>query len=310
MSGLPPPPSNYLPPSGVSALNTGADSVHIFCEVAAANVIRSFSPSLVIHPVLDQEYGMEEVDAWLPRLDCVVIGPGLGRNQSMLGRISLVLKKIVSLSIPVIIDGDGLWHLVNQPSTLAGYRRAVITPNTIELNYLYNTFCGPAVSTTLSQDKMCTALSLALGKVLVVSKGPVDRITCGEVSLTCSSEGSPRRCDGQGHILAGVTATFIHWAVSSSSSSPPVPASSSPGGPGVLTVQASITNSPSRVARTGDSEGESSALLVVAGWAACHLVRNTARTSFTQRGRAQSAQHITESLGTEFQRIFEGETYI
>ena len=50
-------------------------------------MIRSYSSELVIHPVLDQEYGMEEVDAWLPRLDCVVIGPGLGRNQSMLGRL-------------------------------------------------------------------------------------------------------------------------------------------------------------------------------------------------------------------------------
>ena len=71
---------------GVSALKTGADSVHIFCDAAAATVIRSYTTELVIHPVLDQEYGMEEVDVWLPRMDCVVVGPGLGKNQSMLGR--------------------------------------------------------------------------------------------------------------------------------------------------------------------------------------------------------------------------------
>ena len=111
---------------------------------------------------------MEEVDVWLPRMDCVVVGPGLGKNQSMLGRyqfklknfkmlarlidcktanikhmalyysfptctkihskivkhkicrISLVLQKIVALNIPVIVDGDGLWHIVHQPSTLTG----------------------------------------------------------------------------------------------------------------------------------------------------------------------------------------------
>ena len=88
--------------SGAAALKTGADSVHIFCEAPAAAVIRNYSSELVIHPVLDQEYGMEEVspaqhwvgvimhccqvDAWLPRMDCVVVGPGLGKNQSMLGR--------------------------------------------------------------------------------------------------------------------------------------------------------------------------------------------------------------------------------
>ena len=48
----------------------------------------------------------------------MVVGPGLGRNQSMLGRISLVLQKIVTLNIPVIVDGDGLWHVVHQPNTL------------------------------------------------------------------------------------------------------------------------------------------------------------------------------------------------
>ena len=28
------------------------------------------------------------------RLHCIVLGPGLGRNQSMLGRISLILDKV------------------------------------------------------------------------------------------------------------------------------------------------------------------------------------------------------------------------
>ena len=101
-----------------------------------------------------------------------------------------MLKKIVDLSIPVIIDGDGLWHLVNQPSTLAGYRRAVITPNTVELAYLYNTLCGPHLQP--EQSKMCEELSVALGRILVVSKGPVDRITSGGAALECSTRGSAR----------------------------------------------------------------------------------------------------------------------
>ena len=281
--------TSHLCCSGAAALRTGADSVHIFCEAPAAAVIRNYSSELVIHPVLDQEYGMEEVDAWLPRLDCVVIGPGLGRNQSMLGRISLVLKKIVDLNIPVIIDGDGLWHLVNQPSTLAGYRRAVITPNTIELTYLYNTFCGQANPARLPQDKMCEDVSVALGKILVVSKGPVDRITCGDLSLSCQTEGSPRRCDGQGHILAGVTAVFIHWAISSSAPPPPPPTTTSTTAPCSLTVEAVMTNSPSRVCRAGRTE-EQSESLVTAAWAACHLVRSSASQATILHGRATSAQ--------------------
>ena len=39
---------------GLSALKTGVDSVHLFCDAAAASVIRHYTSEMVIHPVLDQ----------------------------------------------------------------------------------------------------------------------------------------------------------------------------------------------------------------------------------------------------------------
>ncbi len=47
--------------------------------------------------------------------DFFVLGPGLGRNQSMLGRISIVIDKCKAQNIPMVIDADGLWHLTNNP---------------------------------------------------------------------------------------------------------------------------------------------------------------------------------------------------
>jgi NAD(P)H-hydrate repair Nnr-like enzyme with NAD(P)H-hydrate dehydratase domain len=43
---------------------------------------------------------------------------GLGRNQSMLGRISLILEKVKSFNVPIVIDADGLWHLTTNPNIL------------------------------------------------------------------------------------------------------------------------------------------------------------------------------------------------
>ena len=37
-------------------------------------MIKSYSPELIVHPVLDTEYVLEEIDQWLPRLHCAVIG--------------------------------------------------------------------------------------------------------------------------------------------------------------------------------------------------------------------------------------------
>ena len=106
-------------------------------------------------------------------------------------RISCVLQKIVSLNIPVIIDGDGLWHIVHQPSTLRGYSNAVITPNSVELGYLHKTFCGNASSASSDTDT-CSNLATALGNITVMAKGPHDIITNGRVTISCSSPGSPR----------------------------------------------------------------------------------------------------------------------
>lgn len=60
--------------AAISALKAGADLVHVFCESEAGQVIKSYSPELIVHPVLDTEYVLEEIDQWLPRFHCVVIG--------------------------------------------------------------------------------------------------------------------------------------------------------------------------------------------------------------------------------------------
>lgn len=38
--------------TGMAALKTGADLVHIFCEESAGTVIKSYSPELIVHPYL------------------------------------------------------------------------------------------------------------------------------------------------------------------------------------------------------------------------------------------------------------------
>jgi NAD(P)H-hydrate repair Nnr-like enzyme with NAD(P)H-hydrate dehydratase domain len=60
--------------AAISALKAGADLVHVFCEREAGQVIKSYSPELIVHPVLDTEYVLEEIDSWLPRFHCVVLG--------------------------------------------------------------------------------------------------------------------------------------------------------------------------------------------------------------------------------------------
>eukprot|EP00897_Mesotaenium_endlicherianum_P008368 jgi/Mesen1/755/ME000110S_11022 len=45
--------------AAISALRLGADLSHVFCAKDAAVVIKSYSPELIVHPVLKESYDTE-----------------------------------------------------------------------------------------------------------------------------------------------------------------------------------------------------------------------------------------------------------
>ena len=48
--------------AAIAAVKAGADLAHVFCEQQAGVVIKAYSPELIVHPVLDQEYGIEDIE--------------------------------------------------------------------------------------------------------------------------------------------------------------------------------------------------------------------------------------------------------
>ena len=97
-----------------AALQAGADLAYVFCADGAAPAIKSYSPELIVLPCYktamlhDREAvakAMQEVRPWLGRLDCCVIGPGLGRDAGVLeGVAALLACEEVRCAI---VDADG-----------------------------------------------------------------------------------------------------------------------------------------------------------------------------------------------------------
>lgn len=58
--------------AAISALKIGADLAHVFCQKEAAVVIKSYSPELIVHPLLDSENAVELIAPWLERLHVIV----------------------------------------------------------------------------------------------------------------------------------------------------------------------------------------------------------------------------------------------
>ncbi|KAK6139076.1 hypothetical protein DH2020_027199 [Rehmannia glutinosa] len=196
--------------SAISALKIGADLSHVFCTKDAAAVIKSYSPELIVHPILEESYSVrdedkksisakviEEVDKWMGRFDCLVIGPGLGRDPFLLDCVSDIMKHARQSNVPMVIDGDGLFLVTNCLELVSGYPLAVLTPNVNEYKRLVQKF-----------------YKVKIGGVTILRKGGSDFISNGDLVGAVSAFGSPRRCGGQGDILSGSVAVFISWPVS------------------------------------------------------------------------------------------------
>ncbi|XP_034376707.1 ATP-dependent (S)-NAD(P)H-hydrate dehydratase isoform X5 [Arvicanthis niloticus] len=165
--------------AGISALKVGADLTHVFCAREAAPVIKSYSPELIVHPVLDSSNAVEEVEKWLPRLHALVVGPGLGRDDILLNNVRGILESTKARDIPVVIDADGLWLIAQQPALIHGYQKAVLTPNHVEFSRLWEAVLSSPMDTkNLSESTL--KLSQALGNITVVQKGEQDLISNGQ----------------------------------------------------------------------------------------------------------------------------------
>ncbi|KAL0963399.1 hypothetical protein UPYG_G00305840 [Umbra pygmaea] len=255
--------------AAITALKVGADLSHVFCTKDAATVIKSYSPELIVHPVLDSPNAVEEIEKWLPRLHSLVVGPGLGRDEMLLKNTKEVIEKSKSRDIPVVIDADGLWLVAQQPSVIQGYNKGILTPNYMEFTRLYEAMHHEPLDSS-DHQRSAMELSVALGNVTIVLKGEEDLITDGNKVIWCQQKGSGRRCGGQGDLLSGALGVLAHWAYTSSAN-----------------MNKSINPS------------------VVAAFGACSLTRQCNTQAFHKYGRATVTSDMIQEISSAFKKLFD-----
>ncbi|KAK4313909.1 hypothetical protein Pmani_014771 [Petrolisthes manimaculis] len=256
--------------AGISALRVGADLVHVFCQREAGVPLKSFSPELMVHPVLDGTDPLGEIEEQLGRLHVIVAGPGLGRRPTIFSTLSHVLQAARDRHLLLILDADALFYLNDNFDTLQGYPNTLLTPNRVELARLYRSVMQTELKAEQVKAEHVQKLAKRLG-VTVACKGAVDVIASGDIVVTCDLPGSPRRCGGQGDLLSGAAATFFYWAFGTAAASKEPPALP-----------------PS----------------VLAAWAACALTRTAAVSAFGVHGRSTLTTDILKYLPKAFTTLF------
>ncbi|KAI5866995.1 H-hydrate dehydratase [Durotheca rogersii] len=213
--------------SAMASARLGCDMSHVICTPNAAAVIKTYSPNLMVHPLMRQSpTGRNPPDAedlahvanriidMLPRLHVLVIGPGLGRDPLMQETCAKVLTAARERRMPVVLDADALALVTNTPELVKGWHEVVLTPNVVEFGRLWKGIRGDdsaAVGSGADSSAEVEELARALGGVTIVQKGEQDLISNGKTTLTVDQPGGLKRSGGQGDTLTGSIATFLAW---------------------------------------------------------------------------------------------------
>lgn len=256
----------------------GADLVHIFCASSAATVIKSYSPELIVHPLLDQSNAVEQIRPWLERLHVLVIGPGLGRDSNILNSVSQIINACREIKMPLVIDADGLFLITDQLDLIKDYAApgVILTPNKIEFERLYS-----KIKLTSNEDNQEIAIDFkTLGNnITILKKGSADDFLCDNRQCQWRSNlgGSNRRCGGQGDLLSGAIATFLHWTLSN------------------------IDNVAGDTLKSVDKNVLAASLSC---YAASRLVRLCNEKAYLKNGRSMLASDMMEYIHTSFEELY------
>ncbi|MBW3013102.1 NAD(P)H-hydrate dehydratase [Candidatus Woesearchaeota archaeon] len=178
--------------AAMAALRTGVDLVYVSTIKEAAYVINSYEPSLITQKLDGKclaEKHYDKIKELIDKVDVIVIGNGIGLDKSTKN----LVRKIVKLDIPKVIDGDAL-DLIKG----AEVKNAVLTPHQGEFKELFGTSATKEAMMVYSKpDK------------IVLLKGRIDYISDGH-KLFKNKTGNPgMTVAGTGDVLAGIVGALI-----------------------------------------------------------------------------------------------------
>lgn len=252
--------------AAMACMRAGADLATVYCHEEAAIPIKAYSPDLIVVPSFSDSLNLFPD---LSRIHSIVLGPGLGRNEQHENTLYRAVSFAIEQRRPLVIDADALWFLTQSQAARSAIRDApealflYATPNKIEVDRLCK-----AMGVTTARE----ASNWFRGRLVLVCKGPADRIMSGDECVEVSTEGAKKRVGGQGDILSGITALLAFWLQSFS--------------------------------ERGSCKVDIETCRVAAAVAACVITRHAANRAYTNKGRSMLASDIVDHVGDSFSEVY------
>ena len=193
----------------LGSLRTGAGMTISIIPSSLNNIYESSIIEGITYPLNDNMSGylkIEHYQAIMEKIgwaDCVILGPGLGREQSTM---KLIKKLIFSINKPLVLDADGLYQFQNNYAELNKRKSPmIITPHFGELKNLLG-----IEKHELKNDfsNIMTNFMKSFHHTALVKQIP--SCTFHKDNVTINISGNPGLATaGTGDVLSGMIASFI-----------------------------------------------------------------------------------------------------
>ncbi len=190
--------------AAMGALRSGAGLVYLGVPESIYAIEAVKLTEAVVFPLPD-DGGMVSKDAVspvsdiLPKMDAVLIGPGLGQSEGTLAVVSAVLRQFMG---PVVVDADGINLLAAHKDLLRDRTgTTVLTPHDGEFRRLFG---------EIRQDRTESARATAADfGCFMLLKGHKTVISDGKVAYINATGNPGMAVGGSGDLLAGILVSLL-----------------------------------------------------------------------------------------------------
>ncbi|MFX1453295.1 MAG: NAD(P)H-hydrate dehydratase [Promethearchaeota archaeon] len=195
--------------SSLTCINFGIDLVITYTPEVVGDVIRCYSPNMIVRTNPGDFLNTNALDEilWLIEWsNSIIIGPGIGQEKETEEFLIKILEKFKQDKKSFILDADAL-KLVSSHLDLLKNQQVILTPHEGELKIMTGIDL-PSYDDIQARGKVIIDLARDLEATLLV-KGPYDYISDGK-KLKINRTGCPEMSiGGTGDILAGLCGCFL-----------------------------------------------------------------------------------------------------
>ena len=190
--------------AAMGALRSGAGLVYLGVPecIYWIEAVKLTEP--IVFPLPDKagmlcENAVAEITQLLPKMDAVLIGPGLGKSAGTFAVLDAVLREAVC---PVVIDADGINLLSEHKDILRGRTApSILTPHAGE-------FCRLGGDLAIGRAEAAAMVAQELGATIVL-KGHETVITDGKICYINGTGNPGMAVGGSGDVLAGMITALL-----------------------------------------------------------------------------------------------------